>query len=72
MKLNFTFAQSEKEQLDQLLTLNTNNPYSDYPAFKKYISTIIAKGVVPESLIYACNAIITDRTEKGNHVSYLG
>ncbi|MFQ1004876.1 taurine catabolism dioxygenase TauD [Gilliamella sp. CG22] len=72
MKLNFTFAQSEKEQLDQLLTLNTNNPYSDYPAFKKYISTIIAKGVVPESLIYACNAIITDRTEKGNHVHILG
>ncbi len=72
MKLNYTFTQDEKKQLEQLLTLNKNHPYNDYPAFKKYISTLIVNGVVPESLIYTCNTIITDRSEKGNHVHILG
>lgn len=71
MKCFYEFSQEDKSLLENLLSKNKINPYTQYRSFKDYIATFITTGVVPPSLIQACNQIVEERAYHGIHVHVL-
>ncbi|EDM67222.1 hypothetical protein PE36_22580 [Moritella sp. PE36] len=72
MKPFYTFLDTEKQNLTAVLMLNPHNPYTDYPDFKDYIATLALRISSETVLRAACDAIVFDRIEHGNHVHILG
>ncbi|MGD6740054.1 hypothetical protein ACP5PY_28495 [Photobacterium leiognathi subsp. mandapamensis] len=70
MKPIFTFNQYDRLAIVNALSTNPHNPYTEYHAFKDYVSSLVATTNLPASLCQTVESVKQQR-EEGIHVHVL-